>query len=239
MKNRLISLLVIVLLSSSIFLAATRTASAQTVVAGVYKGETFDYSYSLLWNSANPSATPPNDLLEYNNTQKIQFRITNVSGSNISLDFIRTFKNGTQSVQSGSVSVESGTVTVPYGFLIVGANLTKNQKIYPTGGHQIITDTVMRSYPTGQRETNVVSGGDTSDMTVIYFDKIKGIAVDYSYEIHETSGGYNIVSTERLVNTNADVWTVAVPELPIIIIPLIAMIAVSLMLVAQKKRKMR
>ena len=146
MKNKMISLIIIVLLSSSMFLAATRTASAQTVVPGVSKGEIFDYSYSLIWTSTDPSATPPSDLVEYNNTQKIEFKITDVSGSEISVDFIRIFNNGTQTVQSGSINVESGTVTVPYGFLIVGANLNKNQQVYPTGGHQVITDTVMRSY---------------------------------------------------------------------------------------------
>jgi hypothetical protein len=211
MKNKLISLIIIVLISSSIILATTRTASAQSVSAGVSKDETFEYSYSLIWTSTDTSATPPNDLMEYNNTQKIEFKITDISGAKISLDFIRLFTNGTQTVQSGSINIESGTVTVPYGFLIVGANLSKNQQVYPTGGHQFITDTVTRSYASGQRETNVISGEDSSEKTTIEFDKIKGIAVDYSYEIRETSGENQIVSTERLTNTNSDVWSV-IPE---------------------------
>ena len=211
MKNKLISLIIIVLISSSIILATTRTASAQSVSAGVSKDETFEYSYSLIWTSTDTSATPPNDLVEYNTTQKIEFKITDISGAKISVDFIRLFTNGTQTVQSGSINIESGTVTVPYGFLIVGANLSKNQQVYPTGGHQFITDTVTRSYASGQRETNVISGEDSSEKTAIYFDKIKGIAVDYSYEIRETSGENQIVSTERLTNTNSDVWSV-IPE---------------------------
>ena len=214
MKTNRLSILAIILLCSSIFLATTQTARAQTVVAGVSKGETFDYSYSLIWASTDPSATPPKDLVEYNNTQQIQFKITDVSGSILTVDFIRHFKNGTQSVESGTINIQSGLVTVPYGFLIIGANLTKNQRIYPSGGYQTITDTVTRSYPSGQRETNVISGEDSSQKTAIYFDKIKGIAVDYSYEIRETSGGYTITTIERLISTNADVWTVASAPTP-------------------------
>jgi hypothetical protein len=209
MKTKLLSIFTIIFLCSSIFLATTRTASGQTVVAGVSKGEVFRYSYSIIWTSTDPSATPPKDLVEYNVTQQITFEITDVSGSRINVDFIRDFKNGTQTVQSGLINIESGTVTVPFGFLIIGANLNKNQRVYPSGGYQVITDSIMRSYPSGQRETNVLSGEEPSDKTVIYFDKIKGIAVDYTYELRETSGNYNIVSTERLINTNADVWAVA------------------------------
>ena len=87
----------------------------------------------------------------------------------------------------------------------------------------------------GQRETNVMSGGDSSDRTTIYFDKIKGIAVDYSYEIQETSGDYTIVSTERLTNTNSDVWAV-IPEFPSMAVFMSLLIAVPIVLVAYKKK---
>jgi hypothetical protein len=235
MKTKMKSLIIIALLSFTMLLAATSSASAQTVVPGVSKGETFDYSYSLIWTSTDASATPPSDLVEYNNTQRIEFRITDVSGSEISVDFIRIFSNGTQTVQSGSINVESGTVTVPYGFLIVGANLNKGQQVYPTGGHQVITDTVMRSYASGQRETNVISGGDSSDSTTINFDKIKGIAVNYSNEIQDTSGGYTIVSTESLTNTNSDAWAV-IPEFPSMAVLMALLIAIPIVLVVYKKK---
>jgi hypothetical protein len=236
MKNKLISLTIILLLSSSVLLSISMTASAQSVVAGVSKGETFDYSYSLIWTSTDPAATPPSDLVEYNNTQQIQFKITDVSGANINVDFVRIFKNGTQTVQSGSINVESGTVTVPYGFLIIRANLTKDDQIYPTGGHQTITDTVTRTYTSGQRDTNVVSNDSPTEKTTTYFDKAKGIATDFSYEILQTSGNDNISSTERIVNTNSDAWSV-IPEFPIFVVPLLLVGATSLALIAIKKRK--
>jgi hypothetical protein len=242
MKNKLISLTIIMLLSSSIFLATTSIASAQSVIAGVSKGETFDYSYSLVWTSTDPSATPPKDLVEYNNTQKIQFKITNVEGPDISVDFIRLFNNGTQTVQSDSINIESGTVSVPYGFLIVGANLNKNQQVYPTGGHQVITDTVTRSFAGVQRETNVISSEDSSEKTTIDFDRAKGVALDYLFEIRETSGNYNIVSTETLTSTNSNNWgvassTLSLPLIAIVIVIIAVIIVVVAIAVFRKKRK--
>jgi hypothetical protein len=207
MKNNA-ALIMIMALSLVAFLATTNIASGQTIVAGVSKGETFIYSYNLLWNSTNPSATPPSDYIELNKTSQIRFIITNVSGVNLSIDFVKAFKNGTQTTQSGTINLSSGTASIPYGFLIIGANLNKNDRIYPTGGHQVVTDTVIWSYPTGQRETNLLRGSDSSSSTIIYFDKIKGIAVDYTYEIDETSGNYTTVSTERVINTNSNTWAV-------------------------------
>jgi hypothetical protein len=181
------------------------SASAPTV--GVSKGETFDYSYNIAWTSTNPSATPPSDALEYNNTQKVQLTITNVQGSIISVDVTSSFKNGSQKTVSGTIDIENSGYTVPFGFLIVGANIAKGQPIYPAGG-QLVTDTVSRSYPSGQRETNLISAQNSDEKVTTYFDKIKGVAVDYSHTMYETaSDGSSITSTEQLVCTNSDVWT--------------------------------
>jgi hypothetical protein len=173
--------------------------------------------------------------VDYNNTKEIQFKITSVSGSQIGVDFIRIFMNGTKIIQSGLINVDSGIVTVPFGFLIIGANLNKDQRVYPSGGYQTITDTVMRSYASGQRETNVLGSGDSSGGTTIYFDKIRGIAVEYSYEIRSTLGVYTVSSTERMVNTNAEVWSV-IPEFPSTAFLMLLLIAIPIVLVAYKKK---
>jgi hypothetical protein len=195
----------------TVFICETSVAYGQTVTAGVSKGETFDYSYSLLWTSTDPTATPPADLIEYNNTQTIQFHITDVSGTILTVDLISNFKNGTHSTQSGTINIQSGEVKIPYGFFIVGANILKGQRVYPTGGYQTITDTVMRSYTSGQRETNLMSGQDSSQKTTIYIDKIKGVTVDYVSETYETFGSTSTVTTETLLNTNPDVWIHVTP----------------------------
>ncbi len=210
--------------------------TAQSIVPGVSIGEKFDYSYNIIWTSTNPTATLPSELVDYNNTQKIQFKITSVSGAQIGVDFIRFFKNGTQYTTAGTINVESGLTSVPFGFLIIGANLEKNQQVYPNGGYQTITDTVMRSYATGQRVTNVISGEDSSGSKTTYYDKIKGIAVEYSYEIRGVSGGYTTSSTEKMVNTNSDVWSV-IPEFPVFVVPLVLVAASAVLLLAMKRTR--
>jgi hypothetical protein len=236
MKTNSLSILAIMLLCSSTLFAITNFVSAQTILPGVSNGETFDYDYILTWTSADPSATPPTEYVELNNTQQMQFRIIGVSGSNVTYDFIKHFRNATQTVEARTINIEAGAVSIPYSFVIVGANLTKGQRIYPSGGYQTITDTVTRSYPSGDRETNVLSGENSEQKTTIYYDKIKGITVEYSFTIYETINGYSVNSTERLVNTNSDVWTV-IPELSTLIVPLALFVATAALLVAKTAKK--
>jgi uncharacterized protein HemX len=148
--------------------------------------------------------------LEYNNTQKVQLRITDIAGSTINVDVLISFKNGSQKTESGTIDIEHSNYTVPFGFLIVGANIAKGQPIYPAGG-QVVTDTVMRSYPSGQRETNLISAENSNQKITTYFDKIKGVAVDYSHTVYDiASDDYSITSTEQMVSTNSEVWITSV-----------------------------
>ena len=105
-----------------------------------------------------------------------------------------------------------------YGNLIISANLNANDKMYPSGGHAVIKDTAMRTYSTGQRETNHYIDESTSQdsyqKTEIFFDKAKGVAVNYYSEDRETSDGITTMVIETLTNTNADVWTAASAPTP-------------------------
>ncbi len=240
MKRSIFTVLLLTLccLTSSIAFSAF----AQTTTAGISKGETFDYSYNVTWTSTNPSAIPPSYITDLNNTQKIQFKITQVDGSNITLDCIKSFKNGTSTVQSGTINIDSGAINIPYGFLIVRANIEKNQLVYPNGGHQTITDTVTRSYATGQRETNIILSQEPDETITIYFDKIKGIAVDYSYQTNTTLNGQTTTTKETLTNTNSDVWAVnqptpSVPEISFVVVPLILATASAVLLLSKHAKK--
>jgi len=231
MKIKLISI-IFVILSSILFIGTI--SPAQALSAGVSKGETFDYTYSIIWSSTDPAASPPSKYLESNNTQR-QLKINDLSGSIINVDYIKHFKNGTSSTQSGTINIDTGAITVPYGFLIIGSNISKNQQVYPNGGHQTITDMVTRSYSSGQRETNVIRSEELDETVIIYLDKIKGIAVDYSYQTSETFNGYTIIIKEIMVNTNSDVWSV-VPEFPVFVVPLV-LVAVSVALLVTRYKK--
>ena len=91
--------------------------------------------------------------------------------------------------------------------------------------------------------TGTFPSEDSSEKTTIEFDKVKGIAVDNSFEIRETSGNYNIVSTERLTNTNSNDWAVASSSLPFhligILIVIIAIITVVVAIAVFRKNENR
>lgn len=229
--------LVILIMGLLFVLLFAETVSAQTVTAGVSKGETFDYSYRATWNSTDPTALPPNEFFEYDNLQQIQLRVKDISGATLHVDEIRSYKNGSQNIDSGSINLETSIYTVPYGFLIIGADLDKGQVIYPIGG-PVITDTVTRSYSSGQRETNIISREDLEQKIIIYFDKKKGIAVEYLKEFYETSGGYSIVGTERLINTNSDVWSGG-SGFPVVLLVVPVVVAVPLVVLLARRRRNR
>ena len=212
------NLLIILPILFVLLFATAGVTFAQTAVAGVSKGETFDYSYSIFWNSTDPTATPPSDYVEFNKTQSIELKVTDVSVSKISLEKTEILRNGTQTTETGYININTGDIEVTFGTLIISANLNANDKLYPSGGHAIINDTTTRTYPSGQRETNHYIVETTSqnnyEKTEIYFDRQKGVAVDYYYENRETSGGYTITTIERLISTNADVWAVGSAPTP-------------------------
>jgi hypothetical protein len=205
MKNKLF----ITIISLTISLTLVSTVSAQTAVPGVYKNETFNYTYDLFWTSTNPSSLPPSFFIALNETEQVQIKISEVSGSKIDLTVTEHYRNGTQHVDSGNIDISTGVIEAPYGYLIISANLNVGQRLYPLGGHQEITSTYLKSYPTGQRETNQYVSPIGIEEVAIDFDKIKGIAISYTHELVETSSGYTTTITEVLTNTNSDVWTVA------------------------------
>jgi hypothetical protein len=224
-------------------------ASAQTATFGVSPGETFDYSYSISWTSTNPSATPPEYLAILNETTQIRVKVLQTTGSNVSVEVIRTLSNGTQIVRTGYINIVTADITAPYGHLIVRANINANEAIYPAGGNQMITNTFTKSYATGERATNHVISTLGSDTMTINYDKIKGIAVDYSMQMVQTSDGYTATTTEKLTNTNSDVWAVAqssnspaspsptVPEFSLLMVPLL-LAAASVVLLIGKRAKL-
>lgn len=236
MKTKLIAFSIIILE----LLAITGTAFAQTAIVGVSKGETFDYSYSIIWSSTNPTATPPNEYIELNKTQSIQLKVTEVSVSKISIEKTASLRDGTQNKATGYININTGDIEINYGTLIVSANLNANDKLYPSGGNAKVSDTSARTYPSGQRETNHYISETTNqnyyEKVEIYYDKQKGVAVNYYYESRETSDGYTATTKETLTNTNSEVWSIS--EFPTYIIALVIVSASIFLLLAKNNKKL-
>jgi hypothetical protein len=214
MKNKIIPVILLLSILSILFASAV---SAQSVSPGVAKGDEFDYSYTVTWNSTDPSLAVPNDIVKLNQTQGFEIIITGVSGTTVNAEVTRIYRDGTTSVVTGLVDVQSGSINLPYGSLIVPSGLNVNDKIYPSLD-MTINNTVTRSYPSGNRQTNEflteTTSATHSDKTDIYFDKIKGIGVLYYYESIDTYGSETEIYTETMTNTNSAVWAVAPSATP-------------------------
>jgi hypothetical protein len=213
MKTNLFATLFIL---SLLVMTTSGTALAQTVTVGVSSGNNLVYSYSLFWNSTDPTATIPPEYTELNNTQLIQITIKSVSGSLINMDIAKHFRNGTETTQNGNTDVDKQVIDIPYSFLIIRANANPNEKLYPSGGHATITETVLRTYEKGTRETNhYISEStteDTYEKTEIYFDRTTGVATEYYYESRETSNSYVTTTKETVTLDSSILWTI--PEFP-------------------------
>ena len=201
---------------SMLIITIPETAFAQTVTVGVNAGNTLEYTYNLSWSSTDPTATIPPEYIELNNTQLIRITIKSVSGSLINMDITKHFKNGTESTQNGNTDVDTQLIDIPYSFLIIRANANPNETIYPSGGHATITETVVRTYEMGQRETNYYINEDTDEDThekvEIYFDRTTGVATEYYCEYRETSGSYVTTTKETVTLDSSILWTI--PEFP-------------------------
>jgi hypothetical protein len=236
MKAKLFATLCLV---SLLVIAISKDAFAQTTTVGVSPGNIFYYNYNLLWDSTDPTATTPAEYIELNKTQLIQIGIKSVSGSLINMDMTAHFRNGTENTQNGNIDVDKSIIDLPYGFLIIRANANQNEKIYPSGGHATITETIPRTYPNGTRQTNhYISESTTTDTyekTEIYFDRITGVATEYYYELRETSNSYVTTTKETAILDSSILWII--PEFPAYAILLI--LAFTSLAIALYVKKLR
>ena len=231
MKTNLV-LVAVVIFFITLFL--TGTAIAQTVVVGVDQGNTFEYAYNLSWHSTNPTATVPAAYLELNNTEFMKISVVNVTGSLINIDLTKHFKNGTETTQNGNIDVDTQLLDIPYSVLIIRAGTNPGEKIYPSGGHSTLNETSTRTYPIGKIETIRYISQETSDTsnetTEIFFDRANGVGVEYNWEGNQTSDSYMTTTKETLLLTS---WVV--PEFTSILIPTLAVIAITATLIVWKK----
>jgi hypothetical protein len=205
MKTKVASTLALLFLLT---IASTQLVLGQTVSVGVKPGDTFNYSYQVNWDSTDTAATVPSQYAELNTTQFIRITVITVSDSQINVDFTRHFGNGTEKTQNGNIDVDTQILEIPYSQLIIRADANPGEKIYPAGGHAILSDTSTRSYSVGQVDT-----------------------IQYISVSQETSGSYITTTKETLLITS---WVI--PEFPAATVLLILLLAIPMLLIAYKKK---
>jgi hypothetical protein len=232
MKTKIASTAILLVLLT---LASTQLVVAQSATVGVNSGDTFDYSYKINWSSTDPSATVPALYEELNSTQFIRISIIDVTGSLVNIDFTRHFNNGTEQTQNGNIDVNSQILEIPYSVLIIRAGGNSGEKIYPSGGHSMLTGTETKTYPFGQIQTVKHSSEDTSgsdlQRTEIIYDQANGVALEYSAENQESTGSYVTTTKETLMLTSG-----VIPEFPTAAILMLLLIAIPIVVIALRKK---
>lgn len=208
--------------------AGAKVALARTLAPGVSEGDAFYYQMYGVYTSDNPNAAIEVPAFEANNTEWVRIEITGVSSSIIYHIYILHFKNGTEQVIGGqtdltrSLNFSSGFAGVP----ICAANLNVGDKVSTV--QLTVNKTLMRSYPSGKRETNYVSWNMSEDWGYCYFDKKTGMLVDL-YRVHSfvNSTTHEVIKKADVVKmTNSSLWVV--PEFPTFLFPLLLIIGVTI-----------
>jgi hypothetical protein len=221
-----------------LYLSAVATASAQTRAPGVSQGNTFVYKQQYFWNSSDPNADIPSNLLEKNNTE-LHFNVTATVSSRIYYE-ITEAGEGWIDVQTG----ENGNPGIyPLAPIFCGANLTVNDSMALANFQYMpIAETENMTYLFGARQTNRVNldtnnlrdlgwiPEDYSGNGYLYFDKNTGVLV----EVFFTSEGHGEATGLLWRLNQSNVWTI--PEFPTCLITLL-LITTTLLLAIIYKRK--
>jgi hypothetical protein len=231
-----------------VFLMCTMiaTVSAQRV-PGVQVGNWFKYGATVTWSSTDPNAKMPDYLKETNATEWMLGTITNVVGTNVTGQTLTHYKNGTEETEGAYIDVETGEGENATLWLIA-ADLQVNDAIYTTGSYSSwrINETITRTYPGGDRETNHVNFTMEYNYPPIliisvsqnyYWDKATGAMVEVSAEFFNQTASYLTTWSELIEITESNVWLV--PEFPTLASILLVFIAFPFAIIVCKRRLLK
>lgn len=218
-KIILLTLVSVFLLSATIV-----TSSAQTRIVGVSEGNWFKYGeITVNWSSNDPNATfpPPGyeGWEELNETEWMLMTVADVYGTNITIQTVQRFKNGTEKTESGDIDITGdGNMTI----WAISANLDAGDTVYASEAYSEwrINETIVRTYPDSVRDTNhlnmTVEQSETDyyyyNSMSFYWDKPTGIIVEIYYDWINQTGEYLTTWSMLFRITESNVWVV--PEFP-------------------------
>ena len=153
-------------------------------------GDIFTYNLTGSAVLGSSDVQIPTEFLQYNDTEYYQVTITSINGTQVFLNDVWEFKNGTQVTSPQIIDLSTGSNVDPTQFCYVyPANLSVSDPLYPDGNSGLIVNsTSTLRFGTSSRTTNYWSTEDeyvdTSDQTgntlrsdfiSVYFDKETGI----------------------------------------------------------------
>ena len=209
MKEKLLVASLLLCLSFFIHTKATLT---NTSLSGVDKGDFACYEMYAVFTSSDPYAVIEVPEYEQNNTDLARIDITEVFGPVIHQVYTIHIKNESETFElkidldpSNTSSQNLSALGIP----ICPANLEVGNPL-PTV-ELAVEETLIRIYPSGEREINHVSWNSTLDYGDCYFDKKTGMLV----ELNRTHFYVNPITDEVVEKvdivkmTNSSFWWVS------------------------------
>lgn len=238
---------------SLVVVASVTATPARTV--GVNTGDWIKSGdIDVTWSSNDPNASKVwygMDLEMYNQTEWVRTEITQVSGTNVTMQMVQHFKNGSDDTSSGWVDVDTGD-GVNATFMIISANLNENDAIYTSGDYSdwLINETITRTYPDGARETNHINITFAYNYTIppdiefdyfysmnFYWDRATGILVEDGFEVINQTGEYLTALSMVSKITESNVWVI--PEFSTWLAWLAAIGTATIVVILGKRKLLR
>ncbi len=192
-RNLAIILIIIICVASAAVAYATLTA--RKIEVGVKVGDTFTYSIKGYVELAGLDATMTDGFEMYNATDYFKVTITALNGTQVTLDTLWRFQNGTEIPQTQTIDLANGLKSDENGFwAIYAANLNKADLLRPAGHDgYVVNNTDTTTYTSGQRgrcswhiENQFSDMNDPTGSTLMYdylnifFDKPTGMLTSLS-----------------------------------------------------------
>ena len=186
------------LISFSLLLTAIiffQLCSAQVRTAGVSENDWFKYGLDLDWDydlEESPEDFIFTDFLE---GDVITLSIQEVSGTNVTGQFIIHYENGTEKDLTGSVDLVTGEGDLRN--WLISSGLIANNPLYETEIDETINETITQTYPWGSRQTNQLlysynfsTGEDYSALSLVFnWDQEIGILTEMSIDAEVQQNG--------------------------------------------------
>jgi len=219
--KRNLAILLILIVAIAGVAAAYAVLSVKPVEVGVKVGDTFTYSLQGTSTLTDANATETPGFYQYNQTDYYKITITAVNGTNVSLDTVWKFLNGTEVSAQQTIDIANGDKSDEYGFwALYPANLEKTDLLRPKGfDGYIVNNTDTMTYTSGVRgrcywfiNNQFFDIRDTTQSTLMYdyrqifFDKETGMRTSFTnYQFYNNPEMQQVI-TWKLVDTS--VWQV-------------------------------
>ncbi len=222
--------------------ALVTAAYAQTRVVGVEVGDKSTYTVGGWgWGSNDPNAVVSSIFLDYNETAWIEISVTAISGTNITGQNTKHYKNGTEIIADGWVDVDSGNGSLTSYF--ISANLTAGDLIYTSPYHvgEFINETVYKGYQSGPRETNhfdaTLIGGSSNMSYDFQWDKLTGVLVETYVRNYYLTGNYWNSWSVLIQISSSDVWVIPEFSTWTAMLIILVVLAAGVVIFKQRLRK--